>query len=182
MKKVKVWSIIRVVTIAVLLAVFFRSYLFASYVVDGKSMEPTLYDGNLLMVNKVIYGIKDISRFDVIVFHANEEEDYVKRVIGQPGDHIEYKDDQLYLNGDAIEERYLDPYRTNDGELLTNDFTLEEVTGEMQVPEGKIFVMGDNRRESLDSRAFGFVNIETVVGKVDVRYWPFSELAINFVK
>ncbi|MFD1017790.1 signal peptidase I [Thalassobacillus hwangdonensis] len=180
MKMKTYWKIIRTVLFAVLLAVFFRSYLFASYIVDGESMEPTLFDGNLLMVNKVIYDWKDIHREDVIVFHANQKEDYVKRVIGVPGDHIEFKEDMLYVNGEAVPERYLDTLRPNDGDLFTNDFTLEEVTGYSEVPEGHLFVMGDNRRDSLDSRYFGFVSKETVVGKVDVRYWPMSQLALKF--
>lgn len=178
MKKYR--KIIRTVLFALLLAFVFRSYLFASYIVDGESMEPTLYDGNLLMVNKVVYDWQQVDRYDVIVFHANETEDYVKRVIGVGGDHIEFKDDQLYVNGQYVPEQYLDPLRPNDGKPFTNDFTLQEVTEMDRVPDGHIFVMGDNRRDSLDSRYFGFVAIDTVVGKVDVRYWPFSQMALQF--
>ena len=175
------WKWIRTILFAIVLALAFRSFLFASYIVDGKSMEPTLFDGNLLMVNKMIYDWQDVSHGDVIVFHANEKEDYVKRVIGLPGDTITYKNDTLYLNGEKVDEPYLDPYRKNDGKPLTKDFTLEEITdGVKEVPDGRIFVMGDNRRESLDSRYFGFVPIETIVGKVDVRYWPIGDLALQF--
>ncbi|TGB05264.1 signal peptidase I [Halobacillus salinus] len=173
-------KIIRTVLLALLLAFVFRSYLFASYIVDGESMEPTLFDGNLLMVNKVIYDWQHVGRQDVIVFHANEKEDYVKRVIGVEGDDIEFKDDKLYVNGEPIPEAYLDALRPNDGRPFTKDFTLEEVTGVRQVPAGHIFVMGDNRRDSLDSRYFGFVSVDTIVGKVDVRYWPFSQMALQF--
>lgn len=178
MKKYLKW--IRTVLLALLLAFVFRSYLFASYVVDGESMEPTLYDGNLLMVNKAVYDWSEIDRQQVIVFHANEEEDYVKRVIGIPGDEIEFKNDQLYVNGVLLEESYLDDLRPNDGLPFTEDFTLEEATGSATVPEGHLFVMGDNRRDSLDSRYFGFVSEDTVVGKVDIRYWPFSQAGIQF--
>ncbi|WP_226576823.1 signal peptidase I [Halobacillus litoralis] len=178
MKKYRRW--IRTILFALLLAFVFRSYLFASYIVDGESMEPTLYDGNLLMVNKAVYDWTDIDRQQVIVFHANEEEDYVKRVIGVAGDEIEVKDDQLYINGKLMDESYLDPLRPDDGFAFTEDFTLKEVTGETTVPEGHLFVMGDNRRDSLDSRYFGFVPSETVVGKVDVRYWPFNQLGLQF--
>ncbi|MCA0969640.1 signal peptidase I [Halobacillus litoralis] len=178
MKKYR--KLIRTVLFALLLAFVFRSYLFASYIVDGESMEPTLYDGNLLMVNKVVYDWQEVNRHDVIVFHANETEDYVKRVIGVGGDSIEFKNDTLFVNGQAVDESYLDPLRPNDGKLFTDDFTLNEVTGVNQVPEGHIFVMGDNRRDSLDSRYFGFVEVDTIVGKVDVRYWPFSQVALQF--
>lgn len=178
MKKYR--KIIRTVLFALLLAFVFRSFLFASYIVDGESMEPTLYDGNLLMVNKVIYDWQHVGRQDVIVFHANEKEDYVKRVIGVGGDSIEFKNDKLYVNDEFIPEAYLDPLRPNDGRAFTKDFTLEEVTGVTKVPQGHIFVMGDNRRDSLDSRYFGFVSVDTIVGKVDVRYWPFSQMALQF--
>ncbi|SFL38355.1 signal peptidase I [Gracilibacillus orientalis] len=181
MDKKRIWSIVRIVVFALVLAMFFRSYLFASYVVNGKSMEPTLHDGNLLMVNKMVYDLMDINRFDVIVFHANKNEDYVKRVIGKPGDHIEYRDDMLYINGEAIDEPYLDRYR-EPNEILTDDFTLEEITGEEVIPEGKLFVLGDNRTKSYDSRAIGFVEEEKVVGKVDIRYWPMSELNFQFIQ
>ncbi|RWZ55195.1 signal peptidase I [Halobacillus fulvus] len=178
MKKYR--KVIRTILFALLLAFVLRSYFFASYIVDGESMEPTLFDGNLLMVNKVVYDWQDIHRQDVIVFHANEEEDYVKRVIGIGGDRIEMKDDILYVNGEPIMEEYLDSLRPNDGKPFTHDFKLSEVTDQTKVPDGHLFVMGDNRRDSLDSRYFGFVPIETVVGKVDVRYWPFSQVALQF--
>ncbi|MBJ8206551.1 signal peptidase I, partial [Bacillus cereus] len=77
--------------------VFFRTFFFSTYVVEGKSMMPTLQDGNMLVVNKVSYQVGDLNRFDVVVFHANKKEDYVKRIIGLPGDHIEYKQDKLYI-------------------------------------------------------------------------------------
>ncbi|QDP39752.1 signal peptidase I [Radiobacillus deserti] len=180
MNKRRLWKIARTVLVGVVLAAVLRSFLFASYVVDGKSMEPTLYDGNLLMVNKVVYDWKDIDRFDVIIFHANKEEDYVKRVIGLPGDQIEYKHDQLYVNGEKIEEHYLDSFKKEANGILTEDFTLEGITGKQEVPEGHLFVMGDNRRKSLDSRSFGFVSKDTVVGKVDIRYWPVSQVGFSF--
>lgn len=174
------WKWLRTILFAIALALFFRSFLFASYIVDGKSMEPTLFDGNLLMVNKILYEWQDVNYSDVIVFHANEKEDYVKRVIGLPGDTLAYKNDRLYVNGKEVDESYLDPFRTNDGKPLTNDFTLKDITGMEKVPEGHIFVLGDNRRESLDSRYFGFISMDSIVGKVDVRYWPISQLALRF--
>ncbi|SDJ43909.1 signal peptidase I [Salimicrobium halophilum] len=178
MKKYK--HLIRTIILAVLVAIVFRAYFFASYIVDGESMEPTLYDGNLLMVNKVLYDWTDVHRHDIIVFHYNEEDDYVKRVIGLPGDHVAVKNDTLYINGAPVEEKYLDELRPDDGRVFTGDFTLEGVTGNSEVPEGQLFVMGDNRRDSLDSRSFGFIDIQSIVGKVEVRYWPMSQLGMTF--
>src|SRR5699024_2858493 len=121
--------------------------------------------GNLLMVNKIVYDIKDIDRFDVIVFHASKRDDYVKRVIGLPGDSIEYKNDSLYVNGEYMEEPFLETYKDDAVSLpYTEDFTLEDKTGSYSVPDGKLFVMGDNRNNSLDSRAFGFISQDRLVG------------------
>ncbi|MFD1039017.1 signal peptidase I [Virgibacillus byunsanensis] len=182
MNKNKYVRIISVILLAVVLAFVFRSFLFASYVVEGRSMEPTLYEGNLLMVNKVIYNLTDVDRFDVVIFHANAEDDYVKRVIGLPGDEIEYKNDKLYVNGKFVEESFLSMFKQGSKKPFTNDFTIEESTGSTKVPRDKLFVLGDNRIESLDSRAFGFVSTEKLVGKVDVRYWPLKEAQLSFGK
>lgn len=183
MKKVNYRRVIPVILFAIVLAVLFRSYLFASYVVDGKSMEPTLYDGNLLMVNKITYDLKDVDRFDVIVFHANTQDDYVKRVIGLPGDAIEYKQDKLYVNGEYVQEDFLHLLKKeSEHEPYTNNFTLKETVGKEKVPEEKLFVMGDNRPDSLDGRSFGFISIDQLVGKVDIKYWPISQAQLSFHK
>ncbi|CDQ40683.1 MULTISPECIES: signal peptidase I [Virgibacillus] len=184
MKKIKYRKVVPVILLGVILAIVFRTAIFASYVVDGESMEPTLNDGNLLMVNKVVYDLADVDRFDVIVFHANKQEDYVKRVIGIPGDEIEYRDDKLYINGKYVEEEFLNDYaKATTGEKpYTENFNLKEVTGKKTVPNGKLFVMGDNRGDSLDSRSFGFISQTQLVGKVDVKYWPLSQASLSLGK
>ncbi|MEE6131292.1 signal peptidase I [Priestia aryabhattai] len=171
---------IKAIAIAVLLAVVIRYFLFAPIVVDGLSMMPTLHDQNRMIVNKFSYKIGDPDRFDIIVFHADEQKDYIKRIIGLPGDHIEYRDDVLYVNGKPYEEPYLDEYKKEviDGNL-TEDFTLEGLTGEAEVPEGHLFVMGDNRRYSKDSRQIGFVSMDQVLGKTSLVYWPLSEARLS---
>lgn len=167
--------------IAFVLFIFIRTFFFSSYEVDGESMQPTLQDGNKLVVNKIGYQIQDINRFDVIVFHANNKEDYVKRVIGLPGDKIMYEDDWLYVNGIKYREPYLKDFKHPfPGQNLTGDFTLAELTNSRNVPAGKLFVMGDNRLGSMDSRHFGYVSIDQVVGKVDIRYWPLDEFNMDF--
>lgn len=167
--------------IGIIIFAFIRAFFFSNYEVEGESMMPTLQDGNKLVVNKIGYQIGDLNRFDVIVFHANENEDYVKRIVGLPGDKIEYKGDQLYINGKLIKEPFLDKYREKTiGGRLTGDFTLNEITGEDTVPEGRLFVLGDNRLGSWDSRHFGFISVDQVVGKVNLRYWPLDHVAISF--
>ncbi|WP_096199341.1 signal peptidase I [Bacillus sp. FJAT-45350] len=172
----------KAIVIALLLAVVIRYFLFAPIVVEGQSMMPTLHHSDRMIVNKIGYTIGKPKRFDIIVFHATEEKDYIKRVIGLPGDTIEYKDDVLFINGEAVEEPYLDHLKadleTND--FLTYDFTLEQVADQSVVPEGHVFVLGDNRRHSLDSRDIGFVEYEDVIGKANMIYWPVSD--IRFAK
>ena len=107
-KEGKEW--LKATVIAIVLLIFIRAFFITSYVVEGGSMFPTLEDGNKLIVNKFIYRISDLERFDVIVFHANKHADYVKRVIGLPGDTVEYKNEQLYINGELYEEPYLGTY------------------------------------------------------------------------
>ncbi|MFP7168765.1 signal peptidase I [Terribacillus sp. 7520-G] len=179
MKKKKRWRFFFLFAGIVLLLVCFREWVFADYRVEGESMEPTLQDGNFLMVNKFRNDADSIRRFDVIVFHATEDEDYVKRVIGMPGDTLEVRNDRLFVNGEYRPEHYLEAYKDDIDGRLTYDFTLEDVTGQTTVPDGMLFVMGDNRRDSLDSRAFGFIPIEQVVGKVDAQFWPMSATGLG---
>lgn len=178
-KTKELFSWVKAIIIAVLLAFLIRTYIFAPIVVDGESMMPTLHDHERIILNKFGTNIDNMERFNVVVFHATEERDYIKRVIGLPGDHIEYKDDVLYINGEPYDEPYLDEYKAQmDGELLTEDFTLEEVTGATVVPEGELFLMGDNRQNSLDSREIGTVSIDEIVGKANFVYWPVSEIKL----
>lgn len=172
---------LKAIGIGFIIFVFIRTFLFSNYEVEGSSMVPTLNDGNRLIVNKISYQIGELERYDVIVFHANEKEDYVKRIIGLPGDQIEYRDDHLYINGELLEEPFLEEFRDHaKGMTLTEDFTLSELTGVETVPDGMLFVLGDNRRGSTDSREIGFISTDQVVGKVNLRYWPLDHVGISF--
>jgi signal peptidase I len=174
--KNEIWEWIKTLLIALVLALLVRSFLLSPIVVEGASMEPTLQDQDYLVVSK----LGEPERFDIIVFHANEEQDYIKRVIGLPGDRIEYKDDVLYINGKAYDEPYLDEYKKeiSDG-LLTDSFTLKDTAvGQETVPEGTLFVMGDNRRYSKDSRHIGAIPMDQVVGKAKVVFWPLNEMKL----
>ncbi|SEO70365.1 signal peptidase I [Amphibacillus marinus] len=172
------WHVMKLFMTFLLLFVFIKAYVFSSFVVDGISMEPTLKDGNMIMVNEMVYTYQAIDHFDIIVFKNEDGSYFVKRVIGLPGDQVEMKEGHLYLNGNKIEESYIN-YIQIDSILM--DFNLEEITGESHIPAGKLFVLGDNRERSLDSRNFGFINQESVVGKVDLHYWSMSQLAVKLI-
>ncbi|WHY87696.1 signal peptidase I [Neobacillus novalis] len=172
---------VKAFAIGIIIFAFIRAFFFSNYVVEGESMMPTLQDGNKLVVNKLGYQVGELNRFDVIVFHANAKEDFVKRIIGLPGDKIEYRNDELYINGHKYDEPFLRVYKQKaHGMKITGDFSLKELTGENKVPDGKLFVLGDNRLGSWDSRQFGFIATAQVVGKVDLRYWPLNEMNIHF--
>ncbi|GAB7388119.1 signal peptidase I [Bacillaceae bacterium] len=173
-KKVKneIWEWVKALAIAIVLAFIIRTFLFAPFVVDGTSMMPTLHDGERLIVNKLIYLLGEPERGNIIVFKATEDRDYIKRVIAVGGETVEMKDDQLYINGKPVDEPYLEEYKKQahaEGRLLTNDF------GPVKVPEGEIFVMGDNRENSKDSRVIGTIPLEKVIGRADVVFWPLSD-------
>ncbi|WP_312097850.1 signal peptidase I [Niallia sp.] len=170
-KKNEVWEWSKALIIAVLLAFVIRYFLFAPIVVDGESMQSTLLDQDRMIVNKINYKVSEPKRFDIIVFHAPEGKDYIKRVIGLPGDTIEYRNDVLYVNGQAYEEPYLEHNKQDINGPLTEDFTAT-------VPDGELFVMGDNRRNSKDSRHIGTIGFDKIIGSTSVVYWPVSDLKI----
>lgn len=181
-EKNELWEWSKALLIAFGIAAIIRFFLFTPIVVDGESMMPTLKNGDRMVVNKIGYMVGEPHRFDIVVFHAPEQKNYIKRVIGLPGDRVEYKNDQLYINGKAIPEPYLDQYKSEITEgSLTDDFTLAETAAQVdKIPEGYIFVMGDNRRYSKDSRLIGLVAIDEIIGNTNLVFWPFDE--IGFVK
>lgn len=150
-----------------------RQFVFMPVVVKGHSMDPTLADGERVIALKNT----GVDRFDIVTFPAPDEENknYIKRVIGLPGETIEYKNDVLYVNGKEVDEPYLDQFKEGltDGGPLTYDFSLEQLDAE-KVPEGEYFVLGDNRRNSKDGRMIGFVSEEKISGNVKFVLWPFS--------
>lgn len=178
-EKNEFWEWSKALLIAFGLAWLIRFFLFTPIVVDGESMMPTLEDGDRMIVNKIGYEVGEPDRYDIVVFHAPEEKDYIKRVIGLPGDHVAYKNDQLYINGEPQEEPYLDLKKEEIIEgVLTEDFTLEDYAQVSVIPEGYVFVMGDNRRYSKDSRMIGLVSMEEIIGSTNVIFWPPSEMGL----
>ena len=170
--KKELWLWAKTILIVIVVVSLVRSFLFTNYIVYGQSMMPTIRDGERVVVNKIGYDIFEPKRFDLVIFHATETSDYVKRIIGLPGDHIKYAEDTLYVNGEPMVEAFLEEYREWHPGTLTRDFTLEDVTGVDLVPKGTVFVLGDNRLNSLDSRHIGFVDVDQIVGEANFSYWP----------
>jgi len=159
-------------TIVVSLAIFAVVYvfLFQPHQVDGKSMEPNFHNAEYILTDKISYRLAEPKRGDVIVFHSPQDNktDFIKRIMGVPGDIIMVKGGYFYLNGTRLEEEYInDP-----GKVATGKFMREGV--DVEVPNGQYYVMGDNRLHSSDSREWGFVPRQNIVGRAFFRYWPMS--------
>jgi len=173
----ELFSWVKALVVALVIAFIIRTFLFVPVIVDGESMMPTLHNADRMIVNKVPYYFNEPERGDIVVFHATETRDYIKRVIAVPGDTMYYKDDTLYVNDKKVAEPYLKEYKAQmSGVPLTEDFTLEERTGETTVPKGKVFVMGDNRQNSKDSRDIGFVDEDQIVGTTNFVFYPFNDV------
>ncbi len=155
--------------IVVIVVVLLRSFIITPAVVDGESMEPTLYDNNIILLNKLSLKLTDIKRNDIVVVDWNGEK-IVKRVIGLPGEHIEYKNNNLYVDG-ILE---IEDFTHTD----TADFKLEEI-GYKTIGGDKYFVVGDNRPHSNDSRMqVGLVDKKDILGKVNLRIFPINKIKV----
>lgn len=178
-RRKSVWrEYLEAAVIAIILALFIRTFVVQAFKIPSGSMEPTLLVGDHILVNKFIYGVKmpftratllplkDPTRDDVIVFiyPVEPDKDFIKRVIGLPGERIEESGQLIYINGALYEDqfgvyaaRHAEPGRPRS----------------WQVPEGHVFVMGDNRDHSYDSRFWGFVPIRSIKGKAFIIYWSW---------
>ncbi|MEB3101189.1 signal peptidase I [Ferviditalea candida] len=186
--KREVMEWVKAIVIAGVLVGLIRWFIFAPFIVDGPSMQPNFFSGERLIVNKLIYDFRPPQRGEVIVFVAPESKDYIKRVIALPGETVKVVGDQVFINGQQIDE----PYIKNEIETAKKNGTLyntlrnfKEVNGKVEqvkVPDNELFVMGDNRPNSKDSRFgdVGFVPYAKVIGRADFVFWPFDQ--IHFIK
>ncbi|HDQ04268.1 MAG TPA: signal peptidase I [Deltaproteobacteria bacterium] len=183
--KSKVQEYIEAIIIAILIALFIRTFVVAAYKIPSRSMEPTLVVGDHLLVNKFIYGIKipvvrktiipvsEPKQDDIIVFiyPHDRSKDFIKRVIGVGGDTIEIKNKKIFIN----KKEYTDNYGIySDDMIYPAAMQPRDNYGPVVVPEGSLFVMGDNRDESADSRYWGFVDVKDVEGKALIIYWSWD--------
>ena len=177
LKKIWLFFLDFVETIVIALAIFVVVYqfLFQPHQVKGSSMDDNFHDGEYLLTDKVSYRFNAPKMGDVIVFKApqNEDFDYIKRIIGMPGDQIMIDNNQVYINDSLLDESgYLDD------SVVTRPGTFLKEGLPVTVPPNAYFAMGDNRTNSSDSRDWGFVPSLNIVGKAWVQYWPINEAGI----
>ncbi|ANE47520.1 signal peptidase I [Paenibacillus swuensis] len=180
--KNEVWEWAKALLIAAVLVFVIRYFIFAPFIVDGPSMQPNFKTGERLIVNKIIYSIREPHRGEVVVFHAPEGKDYIKRVVGLPGDEVKVEGDVVSVNGKALEEKYIkyavDEMQNNGGIYNTGPNFPNEMVQDGKVPEGSIFVMGDNRGNSKDGREIGYIAYDKVIGRADIIFWPIDNISL----
>jgi signal peptidase I len=185
-KRKSVWrEYLEAAVIAVILALFIRTFVVQAFKIPSGSMEPTLLVGDHILVNKFIYGvkmpftratlipIKEPDRGDVIVFvyPVEPDKDFIKRVIGLPGDRIEISGQRIYINGALYEDEH-GVYTARQAEVGSSNSWV--------IPEDHVFVMGDNRDHSYDSRFWGFVPMRSIKGEAFIIYWSWPNWKRSF--
>ncbi|KRG16158.1 signal peptidase I [Lederbergia galactosidilytica] len=174
---------LKTLAFVVVITVAIRTFLFTPVSVDGASMEPTLHNREKIIVSKTINWIGEIHRGDIVIIKDSEEKvNYVKRVIGLPGETIEMENDHLRINGKEIDETYLTEakkFTSQHGTKLTEDF------GPIAIPDDHYFVMGDNRPNSMDSRgvapfSLGFISEKQIIGKSKFVIFPLQNIRMTY--
>lgn len=159
------------VIVAVIVFLLIQNFIVGMYYIPSESMVPTLQVNDRVVVTKFSYAMAEPDRQDIVVFKfppnddtTKPKADYVKRIIGLPGEKLEIKNNVVFINEKALEENYL-----NEGTRMPN-------FGPVEIPEGSYFVMGDNRNNSNDSRYWGFVGKKYIEGKAQALYWPLDRI------
>lgn len=163
-------DIVETVAFSLVIFLLVVVFLVQPHRVDGSSMVPTFFDEEIILTNKIAYRFEPVSRGDIIIFHAPKDpkKDFIKRVIGLPKEQIRLKDGKLFVNQQPLSEPYLQQ-KTTSGVYLQEG-------GEIIVPDDSYFVMGDNRAASSDSRTWGPVPRQNIIGKAWLLYWPPKRL------
>ena len=183
-KKSIIREYVEAFAIAIVLALFIRTFIIQAFKIPSSSMESTLLIGDHLIVSKFSYGIKvpliksklflkAPERGEVIVFEypVDHSKDFIKRAIGLPGDRVEIINKKVYVNGKPLNESYT---QFADDAIIPKEFQPRDNFGPITVPEGHIFAMGDNRDRSSDSRFWGFVDLNEIKGRALVIYWSWD--------
>ncbi|MCL4492564.1 MAG: signal peptidase I [Nitrospirae bacterium] len=187
MKQNKVWEYIKAIGTALVLALVIRAYVVQAFKIPSGSMIPTLLIGDHILVNKFVFGtklplsdkrvlsIKRPERGDVVVFKYPEDrsKDFIKRVVGVEGDVVEEKNKEIFVNGKRVNEPFI---QHTDNSVHTGVMEPRDNFGPYLVPKDKLFVMGDNRDQSYDSRYWGYVDMKDLRGKAFVIYWSWDSI------
>ena len=150
--------------IIILVVLFIKAFIVTPIKVNGESMYPTLEEGDIMILNKTAYYFNKPERFDIVVVNMPDEY-LIKRVIGLPGEHIEYKNNTLYVDGKRVKENFKHG--------VTANFNIEEL-GSDTIPLNTYLVLGDNRENSLDSRELGFIREDQLLGRTSLIILPFN--------
>lgn len=168
-KAKKVFKEVGIYIIVIIVVLLLRYYVVALIKVNGNSMDDTLENKDIMILDKLSYRFSSIKRFDIVVVRQDKEY-LIKRIIGLPGENVEYKDNILYINGKKVEENF--------SHKKTEDFTLEELDSK-KVPDHYYFVLGDNRGNSMDSRMIGFIPRKNIIGKTSLTLFPPHRMGIK---
>ena len=159
----------------IVIVILVRTYIVTPVIVRGDSMYNTLEDGEVLFLSKISYRLDDIKRFDIVVVEDIDNDLIIKRVIGIPGDSIEYKEGILYINDKEVTEEYTD--------FVMEDFDVDSICDLTDlecngiIPDNYYLVLGDNRKVSADSRVKGLIKEEQILGKAIFRIWPLTKIS-----
>lgn len=160
----------------IIFVVLIRTYIITPVIVRGDSMNNTLKDGEVLFLSKINYEISSIKRFDIVVVKDLDSDLIIKRIIGLPGDKVEYEDGVLYVNDKIINEEYID--------YISEDFNVNSICKITNlecngiIPKDMYLVLGDNREVSADSRVKGLIKRDQILGKTIFRIWPLNKVSI----
>lgn len=170
---------VTVLVVALVIAITVRTLILQQFYISGPSMEATMFQDNRVLVNKLSYRLHDIHRGDVVVFdrvtvdgQIVQHDDLIKRVIALGGETIAIKDCKVFIDGKPLVEQYLNDFDI--AQTVFEDRCRVPMMDDMLIPEGQLFVMGDNRPQSFDSRMFGPIEQDLVVGRAFVIIWPFK--------
>lgn len=152
--------------VIIIVVVLIRSFVVTPVIVVGDSMKPTLNEGQILILNKLDYRFNEIERYDIAVIKVGKSE-IIKRVIGLPGETIEYRNNILYIDGHE---------ETSEYNFDTEDFTLKSICNCDKIPEDKYLVLGDNRQVSSDSRIIGLIDKKDIQGTTQISIWPIKKI------
>lgn len=160
-------DLVETIVFAFIVAMLIRTFVIEPFLINGPSMQPEFHTGERLYLNRAVYHLRQPRRFEVIVFRypLNPSKDYLKRVIGLPGERLAIKGGVVYINGQPL---------TEDHPMVHQAYDFAEIT----IPPDSVFVMGDNRPNSEDSRSFGPVPLKNIKGKAFIRFWPLNAFGL----